>query len=182
MRELLIVFFILVLIIMAMAFPFKTRLMAHFNFMGMKGYYSLKVIKLKLLTGRVFIDEDSGFAIENSNNILSGGYNNPFVKELVKEIGSRIDVKKVEMFFTGGFIEDSYSSAIMCGFMSSAIKTFYSYLSEKYEDVKLYEDVDVTFYDNNLEFTFDIVISISLFSILKSIIKANNNVKLKGGK
>lgn len=179
MREVLIVFFIVILIIMAMAFPFKTRFMAHMNLLKTKGYYSMKVMRIKLLTGRFFLDDEDGFLIENSANIFTKNYNNPFVKELAKEFGKRMNVKKVEMFFTGGFLNDSYLSAIMCGAMTSAIRTFYSYLTEKYEGVKLYEDIDVTFYDNNLEFTFDVVVSISLFSILKSIIKANKTIKIK---
>lgn len=179
MRELLIVFFVLILIVMAMAFPFKTRLMAHFNFLNTKGFYSFKVMRIKLLTGRVFLDDDEGFLIENSSNLFNQKMNKLFLRELIKQLGKRMDIKKVEMFFTGGFVQDSYSSAILCGMVSSVIKSIYSYISEKYEDARLYEDVDVTFYDNNLNFTFDIVISISLFSILKSILKAN---KLKNKK
>lgn len=180
MRELLIVFFIIVIIIMAMAFPFKTRVVTHVNLLNTKGYYNLKVMRIKLLTGRFFIDRTDGFVVENSVDVLSSNYNKPFVKSLAKEVLQRLDIKKVEMYFTGGFKNDSYMSAIMCGTISSIIKTIYSYFSEKYENVKLYEDVEVTFFENNLEFTFDIVVSISLFSILKSIIKANKQVKIKG--
>ena len=41
--------------------------------------------------------------------------------------------------------------------------------------------LNVTFFENNLEFTFDVVISISLFSIFKSILKANKIVNDKEG-
>lgn len=180
MKELLIVFFILTVIVMAMAFPFKTRMMAHVNFLNTKGFYSLKVMKIKLLTGRFFLDDEDGFQVENSVDMLSKNYNNPFIREMIKEFSKRVDVKKVEMFFTGGFENDSYMSAIMCGMISSFIQTVYSYLYDKYEGVKLYEDVDVTFDKTNLEFTFDIVISISLFSILRSIIKADKQSKKQG--
>lgn len=179
MRELLIVFFIVVLVIMAMAFPFKTRILTHINFLNTKGYYNLKVMRIKLLTGRFFIDESDGFMIENSVDFLSQNYNKPFVKQLLKEIALRLEVKKVEAYYTGGLKDDSYLSALLGGAVSSIIRTGYSYFSEKYENVKLYEDVEVTFFDNNLEFTFDIVVSISLFGIFKSIIKANKQIKVK---
>lgn len=179
MREVLIVFFILTLIIMAMAFPFKTRILMHMNFLNTKGYYNLKVMRLKLLTGRFYIDSDDGFVVENSIDLISSNYNKPFVKELTKQMIARLDVKKVEMYFTGGLKNDSYLSAVLCGTISSLINAGYSYISEKYENVKLYEDVEVTFFEDNLEMTFDIVISISLFSILKSILKANKIVKVK---
>ena len=156
-----------------MAFPFKTRLMTHINLLETKGFYSFKVMKIKLLTGRFYLDGESGFQVENSNDLVSQNYNKPFVKELTKEFAQRIDVKKVEMFFSGGLKNDAFSSAIICGAVSSAIQSIYSYLSEKFDNVKLYEDVDAVFDENNLEVTTDIVISISLFSILISIFKAN---------
>lgn len=177
MKELLIVFFIITVIIMAMAFPFKTRMMFHTNLLDAKGFYSFKIMKIKLLTGRFYIDNNNGFTVENSADLLSENFNKPFVKNLSKEILKRLDVRKVEMFFTGGFKENSYYSAIMCGLVSSIIQTIYSVLYEKYDDVKLYEDVDVTFNDDNIDFTFDIVIKISLIAILKSILKANKLTK-----
>ena len=177
MKELLIVFFIINVIIMAMAFPFKTRMMFHTNLLNAKGFYSFKIMKIRLLTGRFYIDKGEGFTIENSVDIFSKNINKPFVKNLIKEMGKKVDIKKVELFFTGGFKEDSYSSAIMCGFVSSAVQTIYSMIYEKFEDVKLYEDVNVTFDEDNVDLTFDIVIKISLIAILKSIFKANKLTK-----
>ena len=177
MKELLIVFFIINVIIMAMAFPFKTRMMFHTNLLNAKGFYSFKIMKIRLLTGRFYIDKGEGFTIENSVDIFSGNINKPFVKNLIKEMSKKVDIKKVELFFTGGFKEDSYSSAIMCGFVSSAVQTIYSMIYEKFEDVKLYEDVNVTFDEDNVDLTFDIVIKISLIAILKSIFKANKLTK-----
>ena len=177
MKELLIVFFIINVIIMAMAFPFKTRMMFHTNLLNAKGFYSFKIMKIRLLTGRFYIDKGEGFTIENSVDIFSKNINKPFVKNLIKEMGKKVDIKKVELFFTGGFKEDSYSSAIMCGFVSSAVQTIYSMIYERFEDVKLYEDVNVTFDEDNVDLTFDIVIKISLIAILKSIFKANKLTK-----
>ena len=180
MKELLIVFFIFTVIIMAMAFPFKTRMMFHTNLLNAKGFYSFKIMKIRLLTGRFFIDKKEGFTIENSVDIFSQNINKPFVRNLIKEMTKRVDVKKVELFFTGGFKEDAYSSAIMCGFVSSAAQVIYSMIYEKFEDAKLYEDVSVTFDEDNVDLTFDIVIKISLIAILKSIFKANKTVKQEG--
>ena len=180
MKELLIVFFIFTVIIMAMAFPFKTRMMFHSNLLNAKGFYSFKIMKIRLLTGRFYIDDGDGFTIENSADIFSKNINKPFVKNLIKEMSKKIDIKKVELFFTGGFKENSYSSAIMCGVVSSAVQTIYSMIYEKFEDVKLYEDVNVTFDSDNIDLTFDIVIKISLIAILKSIFKANKLTKQEG--
>ena len=56
--------------------------------------------------------------------------------------------------------------------MSSIIYSIYGYLSQKYEDIKMYEDVKTTFDESNFEVTFDAVVSVSLFQIFVSIFKA----------
>lgn len=180
MKEVLIVFFIVTVFIMAMAFPFKTRVITHVNLLNTKGYYNLKVMRIKLLTGRFFIDENDGFVVENSADLISSNYNKPFIKSLSKNLLENINVKKVELYYTGGLKNDAYVSAMLGGFISSVIKIIYSYLSEKYDDVKLYEDVETTFYDNNLEFTFSVVVSVSLMKIMTSIFKANKEIKMRG--
>ncbi len=116
--------------------------------------------------------QDGELKMENSVNFMDGYYNGNFVKEFSKQIISRIDIKKVELFFTGGIVDNSFSSAIMCGSISSIIQTLFSFLSQKYEGVKLYKDISPTFDENNLELTFDGVISISLLAIFLSAIAA----------
>jgi len=125
----------------------------------------------KLLNGRIIM-QDGELKMENSVNFMDGYYNGNFVKEFSKQIISRIDIKKVELFFTGGIVDNSFSSAIMCGSISSIIQTLFSFLSQKYEGVKLYKDISPTFDENNLELTFDGVISISLLAIFLSAIAA----------
>ena len=172
MRNLLIVFFVVLLLLLITFFPFKTRFMTHFNIINLKGYYCLKIWRIKLLCGMIFI-QNGDLQISNSDNILSSNANSLFIKEMAKQILSRLNVKKVEVFFTGGFVDDSYLSAMMCGSVSSIIQSLYSYLSQKYKDVKMYEDIQPTFNQTNLEITMDFVVSVSLFQIFLSILKAN---------
>ena len=85
--------------------------------------------------------------------------------------------KKLEIYFTGGFQDDSSTSALVCGMVSSLVQTAYSYLKMTYENVKLYEDVEPTFDESNLEITIDGVVAISFLSIMISIVKASINKK-----
>ena len=119
--------------------------------------------------------------MSNEKTLLSETYNNKFVKTMIGEVLARIDVKKFELFFTGGFTENSFSSAILCGTIDSVIESLYGYLSLTFDDVKLYKDIKPTFEENNLELTFDIVISISLLKLVMAIFTADKKVKkLKG--
>lgn len=173
MKSMLIVFFIALLLLCVVLFPFKIRVLAHFNLLSLKGYYSLKIWRFKILCGKIEQGENGELQVTNANNILKGDFNNPFVKKLSKEILDKIDVKKFEIFFTGGFVNDSYSSAIMCGTMSSVIRSIYGYLSLMYEDVELYEDINPTYNESNLEFTVSGVFSVSLFKLFVAVIGAN---------
>ena len=123
------------------------------------------------------VGQNGKIKVDNSNNLISGEINKTFLKQFIKELLSRIDVKKTEIFFTGGLEDDSYASAIMCGTISSLVKTGYSVLSQKYKNVKMYEDISPTYHETNLELTFDVVISLSFIQFLISAIKANSYKK-----
>ena len=175
--KVLIVFFILSFLIMVLSFPFKTRLMSHINVLEMVGFYSLKIMRIKLLSGKIYTNELREFMVDNSVDLITATYNNPFMKAFTKELIEKLDVKKLEIYFTGGFQDDSSTSALVCGMVSSLVQTAYSYLKMTYENVKLYEDVEPTFDESNLEITIDGVVAISFLSIMISIVKASINKK-----
>ncbi len=182
MKGILIVFFIILLGLLISILPFKIRLMSHINLIEAKGFYSLKILFFKILTGRVYM-ENGAVVAENSVNIISDKMNNDFMKKLTKEILNQIEVKKIEIYFTGGFIDNSFASAILCGGISALIQTIYSFLSQRYDLVELHENVEPTFEENNLELTTDFVISISLFQIFISVLKsAFSSKKVKENK
>lgn len=179
MRNVLIVFFIIAFVFLIIIFPFKTRLMGHLNLVDLKCYYSLKAWMLKLLCGKIE-SEDGKLKMTNEETLFSKTYDSEFVKIVGKEIISEIDIKKMEIFFTGGFKEDSFSSALMCASIISFVESFYGFLSLKYDNVKMYKDITPTFDENNLELTLDIVVSISLWRIVKCLLNAGKKVnKLK---
>lgn len=153
--------------------------MGHFNFLSLKGYYSFKIWRLKLLCGKIEKNEDGELKVTNANNILKGDFNKDFIKILSKETLERIDVKKIEIFFTCGFLEDSFSSAMLCGTVSSSIQSLYGYLSLKYDDVMLFEDINPTYNDSNLETTFSAVFSVSLIKLITAVIVSNLKMKKK---
>ena len=176
MRNLLIVFFVICLIILLVFFPFKTRLMGHLNLLNLKCYYSLKAWIFKLLSGKV-VFENGKFNLMNEETILSKSYDNEYMKLVGKEVVSSIDIKKLEVFFVGGFKDDSFSSAIMCGSIISFVETLFAYLSLKFDGVKMYKDIEPTFEDNNIELTMDVVVSISLWKLVMCFLVAGNKLK-----
>ena len=180
MTKLLIVFFSVLLVLVLIIIPFKIRLMGHFNIFELKGYYCFKVFFFKFLNGRITMQDD-GLKMENSVNFMDGYYNGGFVKELSRQVINRIDIKKIEVFFTGGIIDNSFSSALMCGSVASIVETAFGI----FEGIKLYKDIKPTFNENNLELTFDGVISISLlaifFALIATVFKSNKKERNNEG-
>ena len=175
MKSLLIVFFILIFILLIMFFPFKVRVAMHINLLEYKAFYCFKIWRLKFLCGKAEL-ESGKISVQNSNNMFSKDIDADFAKWMAKDIISRLDVKKMEIFFTGGFEEDSYASALVCGTVTSLVRAGYSVLSQQYEDVRLYEDIVPTFAESNLELTFDAAVSISIFQAIVSLIKTKIHV------
>lgn len=176
MRNLLIVFFVLCLIVLIVLFPFKTRIMGHINLLEQKCYYSVKSWMIKLLCGQIYVDNGK-LQMNNLDTFLTGDIDKVFIKKISAEIIESLDIKKVEIFFTGGFKENSFSSAILCGMVLSVVETLYGYLSLSFDDVKMYKDITPTFDESNLELTLDIVVSISLIKLIQCFFKASNKVK-----
>lgn len=175
MKNIFIVFFIIFFVLSVLVFPFKIRCMGHFNLLKFAGFYSLKIMKLKLINGRMFL-ENGKIKIQNSVNRIENGLSDDYSQNFTKKILEKIDVKKVELFFSGGIADNSFSSAMICGTFSAIIQSIYSILSQNYQNVKLYEDVDAKFGENEFEVTFDIVVSVSLISLIISVFEA---LKLK---
>lgn len=173
MKSILIVFFIVVLIMLIMFFPFKVRMMSHTNLIELNCFYCFKLWRLKFLCGMAKLDKKGEIEVENSNNLFDGDIDKLFAKKLVIVLMEKINVKKIELFFSGGFVEDSYTSALVCGGVTSIVKSLYGYFSQRYDNVKMYEEITPTFHETNLELTFDIVISVSIAQVLSSVFKAN---------
>lgn len=172
MTNVLIVFFVLSLIVLLFVFPFKSRLMGHFDLLGKKGFYSFKIWRVKILCGKVCVDENNKMKIENLKNTIKSKYKEEFSKFFWIQMLKSVDVKKIEIFFTGGIKKDSFSSAMLCSGARLIVDVLYSYISQNYEDARLYEDISPEFNDDQLEMTFDFVLSINIYQILKSLIKA----------
>lgn len=179
-RNLLIVFFVALFFILIFLFPFKVRFMAHINLLKKKGFYSAKVLGIRVICGQIYISKDNEIIMENSIDIMNNKFSKNFVKEFVKAFLNKMDIKKIELFFVGGITNDSFASAMLCGTITSLVNTIYSILSQRYDNVKLYEDIKPSFNKLQFELTFDFVIRISIFNIILSIFKAliaNNKFK-----
>ena len=172
MKELLIVFFVLSLVLLILIFPFKSRLMCHFDLVDKKGFYSFKAWRIKILCGRIYLDENDELKIENKQNAIKDRYKDAYMKRFALNILKNLEVKKVELFFKGGIKKDSFSSAMLCGGVKSLVNIIYANLSQKFENVRLFEDISPVFSEDYFELTFDFVAVFSILQIICALIIA----------
>lgn len=125
-----------------------------------------------MLCGRIFVDRNGKIKIENTQNAIKDRYKDEFSQKLFLKIMSEIDVKKVEIYVSSGFKNNSFSSAMLSSIFDITVKMIYAYLSQKYDLVDLYNDVEPSFSQNKFELTFDFVCNISICRIIKSLIKS----------
>ena len=94
------------------------------------------------------------------------------MKRFALNVLKNLEVKKVELFFKGGIKKDSFSSAMLCGGVKSLVKIIYANLSQKFENVRLFEDISPVFSEDSFELTFDFVAAFSILQIICSLIIA----------
>lgn len=176
-NELLIVFFVIILIIFLLVFPFKIRILAHVNLLELKGFYSGKVAGIKIIEGIIFSDSTGKLEMKNSANLLSKNIDENFTKCFGEEIIKKIYVNDAEVFIVSGFVEDSYLSAILSGGISAIIKSVYSFLSFEYEDSKLVCDIKPVFDESKFELSVKFVASITLFKTIVALLKSFKKLK-----
>ena len=170
MQTMLIVFFVWLLFCIIF-FPFKSRIMAHFDFVEVRSFYCVKVWRLKLLCGEVFY-RNLKVNVNNTKNIFKKSYKKKNFKHFTKNIFKEIKLTKMEMYFVGGSQTNAMTSAMLCGAVKSVIESFYSFLNARYCGVILYEDVDPLFTQNGFEITVDSVFQISIFQIFIAWIRS----------
>ena len=128
-------------------------------------------MKIKIVNGKIeFVNGD--LVVNNSVNLINIKFEKNFSKKVFKQLTDKIEIKKLEIYFSGGVADNSFASAMICGSINSLIKSVFGVLSQKYYSIKLYEDVDARFANNDFEITFDFVASVTILSLIVSIIKA----------
>ena len=93
MKWIILVVFILLLIFLLLCIPFNVAFGAHLNVVENKGFYSLKVLFIKILCGRMRIREGK-LEFENNNDLLfTANSNEDFINKIFINILKVIKVK-----------------------------------------------------------------------------------------
>ena len=176
-KDMLIVFFVIIFLLLVLFLPFKLKILSHLNLIELKGFYSGKIAGIKILEGMIFADINGEIEMKNSANMLSKNFNEEFAKSFGGELVKKLTVLKSEIYIISGFVEDSYLSALLSGTMSAIVKSIYSYFSFEFEESKLICDIKPVFDRSSFEVSVRFVATITIFKIIVSLFKSLKNLK-----
>ncbi|MBQ8468774.1 MAG: hypothetical protein IJ542_03345 [Clostridia bacterium] len=162
-----------ILLMVLLIFPMHAKLKVHINVLTLVCEYSLKVLNIKLLCGRVSIKEGE-FVILNSHNKLFSGTKERQKKQglLIKNLLSRLTISRIEVYFELG-LKNYAAMAIACGFFQSLFSSLLAMTITNNPCVHIIESVSPNFSGEQCELTSQALLELSLLDIVRAKIKAN---------
>lgn len=176
MRIILIVLLIILLIVLILIFPFRGRFQGYVDpFTGI-AVYSIKVLFIKLLLGRIKIGLN-GFEIENKvNKIYSSDDSTAFDVEFNKQILKRIKIAKLNIIFNFGLISPN-ADALCCGSVYALASIISALVLNKNPYAQVFNAIKPEFNGKECELIVQMSIEINLIQILSSLIIAKKEAK-----
>ncbi len=177
MKAGLVAFLVGLLLFLLLAYPFKINFKLHINFINLKSFYSLKVLFIKLLCGTTYIEQNN-LIIQNTHNLV---YNSS--KDAQKQmremtnIAKKIEISKVQIFFTGGIEDNAYQTAMICGYMYAISSALISYIITTNPYVDIFQDIDPVYNKNALDLTAKCILKISILDILIALLESRKQFK-----
>jgi len=171
---LLLLFFVLLLI-----FPFRLRFLGHINLISNICVYSIKVLFIKILVGRLKISLNKGLEIENQVNNLPDDSNPHFTEILIKCLVKHIEIDRLKLFMGFGIEDNAFASAIVAGSFNAIASAIIGAVLEYNPYAKITRAIVPEYNKNFCEGTIVASFKINLFNIIISLIKAKNIYKLK---
>ena len=171
---LILLFFILLLI-----FPFRLRFLGHLNLINNICIYSIKVLFIKILVGRLKLTINNGIEIENQVNNIPDNKSPHFTNILVKCIVKKIEIDKLKIFMGFGIEDNAFASAMVAGSFNAVASVLIGVVLEYNPYAKITRAIVPEYNKNFCEATIVTSFKISLLSIIISYFKAKNIYKLK---
>ena len=177
MKTCLVFLLCLLLLLVLIVLPFSVNINMHLNIIEQKCFYSIKLLFIKLLCGKTYID-DSRLIIQNTNNLI---YNNQkdANKQItqIKSIAKKITISQVDIFFSAGVKDNAYATAMLCGYTYAISSALVAVLISKNPYINIFQDVDPNYNKDALDITLKCQIQISILKIIFALISANKKLK-----
>ena len=177
MKTLLIIAIIVLLIILIMIFPMRARAQGYINVGNGLILYSLKILFIKLLVGRINVNYN-GADIENDVNLIDlqsepTKYDYYFIKALLK----KIKIAKLNLIYNVGLVSPS-STAITSGGLYSVSLVLSTLVLGNNPNADIFISTKPNFKKYEFEMIVQLTIKISILKILICVLKAKKEFNI----
>ena len=171
---------IILLILSFLTYPFKIKIMAHFDVFNNIGFILMRFTIFEFVCQKISLNKDGQIIIETKKipkkkNKKQSEKSKIYYKHLVQ----KLDIKQIELYIAGGSF-DACQTSIFCGTILSIVSFIASYLKSKYSNIKIVNEVLPLYGKEQIMMSSRAVIRFCLLDMIVSIICANlNYYKLK---
>lgn len=181
MRDTFLVVCVLLFVVLILWYPFKVKIAVHLNVFDAIGFVSIRSLCFKLFSAKIQINENGRLELLQAKK-KQQKKRKPFslLSVYFMTLAKRLSVKKFEWYFTYGSNKNADIVALICGYVLAFDSIVSGVLLNRYNHVKIYNDIDPIFDDNRFEVSTSVVVSFCLFDMFVSVFIAYVNFfKLK---
>ena len=172
MREMLLEIFVLLFVVALILYPFKIKAVMHVNVFEDLAFLAVKVFDFKLFCARFTITKEGKLDIDKFKKKKKKKKDPLLLYSYFTCLAKLLNIKKFELYFTSGFKNNAYHSAMLCGYVNVFSSIVCGLLLNKYKHIKIYSDIGADFENNRLELSGMVVVCFSLLDMLISVICA----------
>ena len=177
MKEIVLIFFIILFVVSVITYPFKLKGALHINVIENIGFAVIKVFNIRLFNAKFKVASDGHFAMEKEKEKKQKKKNKELHRLYFMCLAKKIDLKKSEFFFTTGSTSDACLVSLIGGYINVFVSSVIAVLMTKYKHMKSFVNIEPDYQKDRIEMTASAVISFSLLDMFVSIMCALINYK-----
>ena len=166
---------VILVILLLIIFPFRARGQLYVDPISLIAVYSIKIMFIKLLLGRIKL-KITGFSVENAVNRIQP--ENSSIEEdaqIYKEIIKVIKIAKVNLLFVFG-CGDACATSIVSGSALMIAGAIRGFVLSRNPNAKILSAVDARFNQTESNLLVTLTAKISLLQLLICLIKAKSKI------
>lgn len=167
------IMFIVLFVLSFLTYPFKIKLMAHFDVFNNMGCVLIRFTFFELVCQKLSINSQGRLVIETKKIPKKRSKKQSEKKnEYYECLAKKMDIKQFEFYVTGGS-KDAYQTSMLCGTILSVFSCLSSILKNSYSNIKIVNEVLPIYGKDQITITGRLIVRFCLMDMLLSILCAN---------
>lgn len=178
MKAIIIIVLVILVLFLILIYPLRLRVQGHINVLSNICIYSIKVMFISIVVGRCKLSLTNGIDIENMVNRMPKDIKHPHLVEIFNsQLIKRVNITKLDIYFTFGSSTNAYTTAMVCGAMQSISSSLISFILNKNKYANIFQDITPSYTEDECEISTQVRLQLTLLDIIKSFITAKKEYK-----